>query len=395
MQEYESEMGWYALYLRQWQGFGRKYERPTEPTAPEAERFMVSDVRIDTLVDLLAASPEGLAMLHDDLAGWLDKYDARPDSKGSKLRSMWSGKSLMKDHGKRSIYIEHPSVSMAGGIQPAALRRAITRDNCEDGLIARLLVSMPSTQRTVGCSGATVSPETEAQLAELFDVLWTMKYHCGAIGQPIPSVVELSEEAHDEWIQFSDRHQAEQAELSGYLAGMWASLEAYAARFALVIHICRRAEGQSVDPMLIDAGSLRAAVRLADWFGGEAWRVYTMLVATSDIDDPDERTLALIRRRKGRITARELRQFDRRFRNDAAGAEAELNRMAESNFGSWETINGRRSKREFVLSQAAKPSNPDGDVEASGAVIGLKKVAFGFQARDRHLLSDKFSQKRQ
>ena len=348
-------MAWHILYLRQWRDFRRRYERPIEPTVPVAERFIVSDTRLETLVDRLVTSPTGVALLYDDLAGWLDRFDVRPD-KRSTLRSIWSGKPVVMDRGKQTIYIERPSISMAGGIKPETFRRTLAREDCEDGLIARLLVSMPSSPRTVQCSDATVSPATETQMAEMFDLLWTLPFHSDANGQPIPSEVELSQEAHEEWIHFSNRHRAEQVELSGYLAGVSSSLESYAARFALVFHICRRAEGQSVDPLLIDAESLRAAIRLVDWFRGEARRVYSLL-GNSAAYDPTERTLALIRRKGGRITARELQQSDRRFRNDVAGAEAELERMVQLGHGRWEEVpstkKAGRPTRQFVLNEAS------------------------------------------
>jgi hypothetical protein len=161
-------------------------------------------------------------------------------------------------------------------------------------LIPLLLVSMPPPpQRIAQCSDAAVNPTTEAKFAELFDTLWAMETPRDELGRRNPSEVVLSPEAHDEWVQFRVRHRAEQATLSGYLAGMWASLEAYALRFALIIHTCRRAEGQAVDPMMIDAESLRAAVRLADWFGCEARRVYALLTS-SVAYDADRRTLNLV-----------------------------------------------------------------------------------------------------
>ena len=108
--------------------------------------------------------------------------------------------------------------------------------------------------------------------------------------------------------------------------------------------------------MLIDAESLRAAIRLVDWFRGEARRVYSLL-GNSAAYDPTERTLALIRRKGGRITARELQQSDRRFRNDVAGAEAELERMVQLGHGRWEEVpstkKAGRPTRQFVLNEAS------------------------------------------
>jgi hypothetical protein len=106
---------------------------------------------------------------------------------------------------------------------------------------------------------------------------------------------------------------------------------------------------------LIDADSMRAAVRLVNWFDIEQIRVYRLF---SDLPncDPTTRTIKLIRRKGGRVTVREFQQSDRRFRNDAAGAEAELERMAHLGHGKWEDVPTTRNggiTRVFMLDTAS------------------------------------------
>jgi hypothetical protein len=65
----------------------------------------------------------------------------------------------------------------------------------------------------------------------------------------------------------------------------------------------------------------------------------------------------VILKKGGRITVREFQQSDRRFRNDAAGAEAELERMARLGHGQWEDVpttrKAGRPTRLFVLNTAS------------------------------------------
>src|SRR5262249_3478225 len=130
---------------------------------------------------------------------------------------------------------------------------------------------------------------------------------------------------------------------------VWSHLPSYVARFALLIHCCRRAEGQAVDPTTIDAESIRAAMKLAEWFAREVRRIYSQL-ANFDGDDR-QCTIRLAQRMGGRITARELRQYYRPFRDDGPGAKALLEQMVESGDGRWDWRNGRRRTQEFVLGE--------------------------------------------
>ena len=360
----------YAFDFCHYLAFKRLSSRLIKPIEPVLERFVVQHATIAALVDLLAKSRNGLLLLDDDLARRLERSTTN-DSESSQLQAMWSGTPLLKDRVGKTIYIEYPLVSMAGGIRPVALRRAFHREGRQhrqdrqdsqrshDGdvrLFAKLLVAMPPPPPIAKLPDAVASGTAEARLAELFNKLYTMEVARDALGRIMPSELALSHEAERDWMQFRDRCQSEQANMTAYLAAAWAHLPAYVARFALVLHLCRWAEEQPVDPALVDAESLRAAVRLVEWFGGEARRVYTALTAP-EVRDPTTRTLDLIRRKGGRVTAREFQQSDRRFRNDAAGAEAELERMIQLGYGDWEQVPTTRKRGRptdvFVLTMAS------------------------------------------
>ena len=71
----------------------------------------------------------------------------------------------------------------------------------------------------------------------------------------------------------------------------WSKLEGYAARLALVIHLVRWAAGDSTlnDAKMLDLASMNAAIKLATWFKGEAFRVYAMMAESET--DRDQRRL--------------------------------------------------------------------------------------------------------
>ena len=74
----------------------------------------------------------------------------------------------------------------------------------------------------------------------------------------------------------------EQAGLTGDLSAAWSKLEESAARLALVIHCIRQASGETVDPWLCDADSMRDGITLANWFKDETQRVYQLRTESPD-----------------------------------------------------------------------------------------------------------------
>ncbi len=79
-------------------------------------------------------------------------------------------------------------------------------------------------------------------------------------GKPEPVAMPLSSDALDAWIVYYNRHRDEQAYLDDDLSAAWSKLEAYAARFALIIH-CVRLVGGETEGTEIDQDSVRAGSR--------------------------------------------------------------------------------------------------------------------------------------
>jgi hypothetical protein len=55
----------------------------------------------------------------------------------------------------------------------------------------------------------------------------------------------------------------------------WSKLEAYAARFALIVQLCAWAAGEASGDA-IDQPNIEAGIAHSDWFGNEARRVYSV-----------------------------------------------------------------------------------------------------------------------
>jgi hypothetical protein len=131
----------YAEAMAAYQQLSADERKFTEP--PKKKRLRIEDTTIEAAQHILKDSPNGVLSLQDELSGWfgsMEKYNPGRGSakdRGFWLQS-WNGGSYVSDRiGRGTVYIPNLSVSLIGGIQPAAMRKII-EDTVDDGLIQRL-----------------------------------------------------------------------------------------------------------------------------------------------------------------------------------------------------------------------------------------------------------------
>ncbi len=337
-----------------WKKSNSTDQPPEKPEEPTCTRLTTSDCTIEALAALLAVQFDGLLVSRDELAGWLGGIAEYKGGKGSDLGhwlACWSAQPLTVDRKTgttKMIHVPRATVSLVGGIQPGVLREAIGREHLQDGLCARLLMAMPET-RPVTWTDATVDADVEHQISVVFDRLLALEPATNEHGKLEPFPLDLTPEAKAVWVEYYNRHRAELVDFDDDLAAAWSKLEAYTARFALIFQLCDWVAGDDMAGHAVDELSMRAAIELSDWFGGEAKRVYGLFVES--VEDREQRELLeWIHRKGGRLTARELQQGSRRFdRSEEAGSA--LNDLASAGFGRWEVVPTEgRPRREFILS---------------------------------------------
>jgi hypothetical protein len=360
MRQHEAELAHHEKRLAEWKHAKKTDDEPPDkPGAPEAERFVVSDTTVEALAPLLLANPRGLLLARDELAGWIGSFDRYAGGKGGADASHWlsmhNGESVIVDRktgNTKTVYVPQATVCVCGGIQPSILHRALGTEHRESGLAARLLLTCPP-RKPKRWTESDIDPAAERELARLIDRLYGLQPSTNDEGEPVAVVVGLTPDAKNEWKRFYDDHVREAADMAGDLAAAWSKLEEYAARLALVIHFVRWAAD---DPSLatadaVDAVSMESGIALANWFKGEARRVYSLL-SESDDDREQRRLCDWIERRGGSATARDV-QTGCRWLREPGSAEAALERLAKDGIGEWEaTPPGQRGQptRRFRLS---------------------------------------------
>lgn len=379
---YEAQMLTHERDVSQWKRSTSDGLPPETPGPPICERCWTDDATIEAVANLLQDNPRGMLVIRDELAGWLnfDRYSSNGKSGGAaKWLEMFGGRALVVDRKTSgTIYVPRASVSVIGGIQPGILGRYVGQEHRENGLLARLLLTMPP-RRQKFWTEADIDPKSEAAIADVFSALYDLRPASNAVDEPQPAMVPLSRDGRRAWIEFYNEHNAEAFELCGDLAAAWSKLEGYAARFALVHHLIRQVTGEGVGNG-VDAVSVGAGAQLSRWFAHEARRVYAMLGEGEDARE--RRQLAeLIQRKGGSVTVREWQRV--RSHRTSEDAEAELATLVSAGAGRWDHIaagpKGGRPSKKLVLNipdecvspePSAALASGDESFEAGGELKG-------------------------
>ncbi len=363
IEAYATELAFYERALAEWKRGASAADPPRKPAEPAAERCFCDDITIEALATLLMNRPRGLLLARDELAGWLGGFDRYAQGKGgdaAKWLEMFGGRPVVVDRkggNSRTIYIPQAAVSIAGGIQPETLRRALGVEHRENGLAARLLLSCPP-RRAKRWTEAEIDEAAEAQLERLFERLYELQPDADEEGEPRPRLVKMTPAGKAVWVSFYNAHAAEHADLTGDLSAVWSKLEGYAARLALVVHFIRWAAGDpSCHPELVDEVSVMAGVKLSRWFGVEARRVYAIM-AESEVDRDRRRLVEWIASHGGAVTVRELTRGLWRYRGSPDGARAALEQLQEAGLGHWvrpapDAVGGRPTQRFELIDSIA------------------------------------------
>jgi hypothetical protein len=371
MREYADALAMHERDANAWKRSKSNTPKPAEPEAPVADRCWTDDATTEALAVLLQQNPRGLLMVRDELAGWFnfDRYAGGKGGDAAKWLEMFGGRPMMVDRKTGgNVDVPRAAVSIAGGIQPETLRRALGQEHRDSGLAARLLLAYPP-RKPKRWTKADVSEKAEAAVAAVFERLYALTLDTDDNGDERPRLVTLTDEAERAWESFYNEHNLEQVDLCGDLAAAWSKLEGCAARFALVIHLVRWAANDPTlrDPARVDAASIAAGVSLSRWFANEARRIYAML-SESDDDRKARQLVEWIERRGGVVTVRDVTHGIRAYRNDPDTAEHALSALVEAGIGRWESDDhgpkGGRPTRRFRLVSTVTVTETKGNPEA-------------------------------
>ncbi len=325
---------------------------PEEPQKPSPIRHYTGDTTTEALAALLAENPRGVAVVADELAGWLgsfDRYSAGGSSDASRWLELYGARALTIDRKTSDpIHIARAAAWIVGGIQPGVLARTLGNNHRENGLLARVFLAMPP-RRPKRWTEAEADRDIERDFEATVEGLLRLEPEEDDRGEPRPQMIGLEPEAQSCFARFVDELGEETVLQTGDVAAAASKIEGGAARLALIDHLSRVASGEPVGDRVTIA-SMRAGITLARWFLREACRVFRVL-DENETEGRLRRRAEAIAAKGGVVTVRDWNRWGLKGEwktRSADAARAELQQLVDADMGTWKESAGR-SPRTFRL----------------------------------------------
>jgi hypothetical protein len=277
-----------------------KKSKEPPPTAPEKPaRFVVVDTTVEKAGEILARSPQGVIVKHDELAGWIAGME-RYASKGSagSDRAFWlkaydGGPYLVDRITRGELYIENLSVSVVGGVQPEKL--AEMHGLTSDGLLQRFIPVMMGLATFPVDDPASPAKDQVRRLAR-------------QLISAEPASLILSDEALPV-LEATRRHVHELEQVGGSFAkgfqGFLGKLSGIAGSLALILHLISDPPENRLHP--VSKKTAEDVSRLViEFILPHAFEFYRTAETVTDGDRLQRLASWILTSRKERVTARDL-----------------------------------------------------------------------------------------
>lgn len=332
------------------------------PVKPVQRRYVVTDTTAEALASILAKQEQGIIVARDELAGLVrgfNQYKARGGSDEAFWLSLFDGTSVYierKTGEERSIAVDRPAVSIAGGVQPGVLADVFPRAQQENGLLARILFAYPPDVEAKW-NEESPPPGMEERFALVFDRLSNLPLEHWPEGGVKPRRLTLGSEAHDMFAAFYEEHARETMSLDDGGSASYSKLLGICGRLALVLELARWADSEDPGllPERVSNWAMEGAIKLARWFAREALRVQVLLTEAGE-----QRDLGRIERRiaalGGDVSVRDWQRKHHRMSSEQA--QDELDSLALAGRAHWLPGTGR--------SRVLRLGPPTGGARADG-----------------------------
>jgi hypothetical protein len=238
-------------------------EVPPEPRLP---RLLTTDATVEAAAELLAHEPKGIALVRDELAGFIGSMDKYGGSGGD--RAFWlesyGGRAKVIDRLKfegRPLRVEHLSIPILGGIQPDRLRNMVLAAD-DDGFAARLCYVWPA---LAPLKRPTARPDPERLVAAFVALRQLDMAVDGTTGDARPVIVEFSEPAAAELQRFRVRSREREQDAAGVFCGWLGKNPGRVVRIACILeHLWWAWDAAGPLPAEISERAVQAAIGLVE-----------------------------------------------------------------------------------------------------------------------------------
>ena len=244
-------------------------EDPDPQERPTRKRYRTGDATPEAVVKILEENPRGVLLARDELGAWIGSFD-RYVNGAADLQfwvEVWQGVQASRDRaGEGNTTVDTPAVPVTGTIQPGTLKEKLGEIHFDTGFAARLILCQPPT-----VSKRWTEADVTPGVRDAYERTLTRLYGLGR-----EQTVSLSPDAKSLWIDYYNEANADlEARPEGPAKAVAAKGITHTARLALILHLCRKASGET-DSNEVDADSMEAALQIGQWLTDETLRVYRM-----------------------------------------------------------------------------------------------------------------------
>ena len=278
----------------------RKKEDDDKQDVPPLKRTVVDETTIEGLAPILRDNPRGVGQIRDELTALVSGMNQYKGGKGSDRQSYlsadsgspWSIDRRTNPDGM-PLVVPHPCLSIIGGLVNSKLAALSDAKDRDDGFLERLLFTVPEPVRV-----RWPEKKVDRQLIEDWEQtvrrLWgNPMVECEE--SPRSYVVKFEPAASTIFMDWFNAHaeETENLDFPEHLGGTWSKMRGKCGRLALLINLLTWAydptEGDR--PGDVSVSSVRAAIRLIDYFKAHARRAHALMRGSGGDDNEDARAI--------------------------------------------------------------------------------------------------------
>jgi len=285
----------YKRKMAEWKADGEEGE------APVRRRYRTGDATPEAIVKILSNNPRGVLLARDELGAWIGSFD-RYVNGAADLQfwiEIWQGIQASRDRaGEGNVTVDRPTVSVTGTIQPGTLKDKLDEIHFDTGFASRLILCQPPPKPK-----RWTEADVSRSVRDGYDHLLTRLYDTAP-----GTTLSLSRDAKELWIGYYNEANASlETRPEGPAKAVAAKGITHTARMALLVHLCRKAAGESCSDD-IDRESMEAALDVGQWLTEETLRVYDRLALDCEAVPPIRRFLNALPNEFQTVEARSIAQ---------------------------------------------------------------------------------------
>jgi hypothetical protein len=239
---------------------------------PQRERFALMDATPEETIRVHANSPKGFTFIHDEWGAYVNGFNKYRNGAGNDRETdliEFNGGTYIRDRvNDESLFIEKTAISRVAGYQLSLMYALIEKLDDQDGFLNRWMMAAPPFPPAY----KDLINDDSHEVHELQQLLYELY---GGLRQLPTATYHLSLEAKYV-LQTWQHHLTDltQDETNISLKGLYAKLESYTARFALILHLIDAVMAGHQPSEMISGDTMEKAVYLAQYFLTQARWIY-------------------------------------------------------------------------------------------------------------------------